>query len=160
MDSVVTWKLKSKDGKIFEADENILQYSEFLKGVIKDFPNNDQPLEITEVNSKSLEKVIEYLKHYEIEKPKEIPRPLPGSDLKALLSEWDYNFINPIPLEEVIDLINAANYLNIADLVNLCSAKCASEMTNCTVEEARDKFGIVPDMTEEEMREYDKYPLD
>ena len=118
MDSVVTWKLKSKDGKIFEADENILQHSEFLKGVIKDFPNNDQALEITEVNSKSLEKVIEYLKHYEIEKPKEIPRPLPGPDLKALLSEWDYNFITPISIEEVIDLINAANYLNIADLVS------------------------------------------
>lgn len=33
-------------------------------------------------------------------------------------------------------------------------------MINCSIEEVREKFGIVPDMTEEEMAEYDTYPLD
>ena len=33
-------------------------------------------------------------------------------------------------------------------------------MINCEVEEAREKFGITSDMTEEEKEEYDKYPLD
>ena len=57
-------------------------------------------------------------------------------------------------------MVNAANYLGINELVNLTSARLASEMINCPIEEARAKFGIVPDMTEEEMAEYDKYPLD
>ena len=36
----------------------------------------------------------------------------------------------------------------------------AHEMCNCEVEEARKKFGIECDMTEEEIAEIDKYPLD
>ena len=94
------------------------------------------------------------------QKTKEIPRPLPSADLKSFISEWDYNFITPLPLEDVIELINAANFLDINDLITLSSARIASEMINCPCEEARDKFGIKPDMSEEEMEEYDKYPLD
>ena len=33
-------------------------------------------------------------------------------------------------------------------------------MINCDDEEARKKFEIVPDMTEEEIRECDKYPIE
>ena len=160
MDAEITRKLKSKDGKLFEVEEKILKGSEFLAKLINDFPNDNEELNIAEVDSKILSKIIDYLKHYETEKPREIPKPLPGPEFKTLVSEWDYNFITPIPLEQIVELINAANYLNIGELVNLCSVRCASEMTNCTVEEAREKFGIYPDMTEEEMREYDKYPLD
>ena len=160
MDAEVSRKLKSKDGKIFEVEEKILKVSEFFKKLLEDFPNDTQELNIAEVDSKILSKIIDYLKHYETEKPKEIPKPLPSPDLKPLLSEWDYNFITPVPLDDLIELINAANYLNIGELVNLCSARCAYEMINCPVEEAREKFGILPDMPEELMREYDKYPLD
>ena len=47
----------------------------------------------------------------------------------------------------------------IKELVDLCSVRLASEITNCSVDEARAKFGIVPDFSEEEIKEYDKYPL-
>ena len=63
-------------------------------------------------------------------------------------------------LDEGINLINAANYLEINGLINILAAKLAHEMCNCEVEEARRKFGIEGDMTEEEIAEYDKYPLD
>ena len=63
-------------------------------------------------------------------------------------------------LEECVDLVNAANLFNINELVNLCSARLAYEMINCPIEEAREKFGMPPNMTEEELRELDKYPLD
>ena len=63
-------------------------------------------------------------------------------------------------LEEAIHLVNAANYLEIDGLINILAAKLAHEMCNCEVEEARRKFGIECDMTEEEIAEYDKYPLD
>ena len=36
----------------------------------------------------------------------------------------------------------------------------AHEMCNCEIEEARQKFGIECDMTEEEIAEIDQYPLD
>ena len=70
------------------------------------------------------------------------------------------NFLGNKSLEDVVNLVNAANYLDISDLINLASARLASEMINCPVEEARKKFGIKTDMTEEEKAEYDKYPID
>ena len=66
----------------------------------------------------------------------------------------------PLSLEDCVNLVNAANFLDISELVSLASARLAYEMINCDVEEARQKFGIFPDMTEEEMKEMDKYPLD
>ena len=152
-------KLKSSDGEIFEVEENYLNKSKVLCE-LKEFLKPDEDLLVKEVEGKTLSKVIEYLKHYVNEEPKEIPKPLPSADLKQLLSEWDYNYISPFSLYETVDLVNAANYLDINGLVNLASARLASEMINCSVEEARKKFGIKGDMTEEELNEMDKYPLD
>ena len=160
MDEANVRKLKSSDGKIFEVNEKILSTSKFFKDLINDYPQPDQEITINQVDGKNIEKIIEYLKHYENEKPKEIPKPLPNNDLKSILSEWDYNFINPLSIADLIDLINAANFLDIGDLVALTAAKLAAEMLTGTIEEVREKFGIKCDMTEEEIAEVDKYPLD
>ena len=160
MDESNVRKLKSSDGKIFEVNEKILSTSKFFKDLINDYPQPDQEIPTNSVDGKNLEKIIEYLKHYENEKPKEIPKPLPNNDLKSILSEWDYNFINPLSIADLIDLINAANFLDIGDLVALTAAKLAAEMLTGTIEEVREKFGIKCDMTEEEIAEIDKYPLD
>ena len=152
-------KLKSKDGEKFEVGDNCLNRSKvFIE--FKDILNLEQEITIKGVDGQTLCKVIEYLEHHVNEEPKEIPKPLPGPDLKPILSEWDYNYITPLPLDNVVNIVNAANYLDIRDLINLASARLASEMINCPVEEAREKFGIKNDMTEEEKAEYDKYPLD
>ena len=160
MDEANVRKLKSSDGKIFEVNEKILSTSKFFKDLINDYPQPDQEITINQVDGKNIEKIIEYLKHYENEKPKEIPKPLPNNDLKSILNEWDYNFINPLSIADLIDLINAANFLDIGDLVALTAAKLAAEMLTGSIEEVRDKFGIKCDMTEEEIAEVDKYPLD
>ena len=160
MDEAVKRKIKSNDGRVFEVDEQSLELSKVLKDLAKDFPQPEAELPTNEVDGKTLEKIVEYLVHYKKDKPKEIPKPIPNPDLKPILDKWDYDFITPLSLEVVVDLVNAANFLNIPDLVNLCCVRMASEMTNCTIEEARAKFGIVSDMTEEEKAEMDKYPLD
>ena len=160
MDEANVRKLKSSDGKVFEVNEKILNTSKFFKELIIDYPQPDQEITINQVDGKNLEKIIEFLKHYENEKPKEIPKPLPNNDLKSILSEWDYNYINPLSIADLIDLINASNFLNIDDLVALTAAKLAAEMLTGTIEEVREKFGIKCDMTEEEIAEVDKYPLD
>ena len=151
-------KLKSSDGQIFEVEENCLNRAKLFHE-LKDVLNSEQEILIKDVEGKTLSKVIEYLKYHVNEEPKEIPKPLPDPDLKQILSEWDYNYISPLPIEDAVDLINAANYLDISDLVNLAAAKLASEMVNCTKEEAREKFGVKNDMTEEELEEFKKYPL-
>ena len=132
-------KLKASDGKIFEIEENCLKRVELFKDNL--FKPNEE-INIEEVNSKELNKIIEYLKHYQYQEPKIIPTPLLDSDLKTVLSEWDYNYISSLSLEECIDLVNAVNYLGIYELIHLTSARLSSEMINCSIEEARAKFGI------------------
>ena len=159
MDIPTAIKLKSSDGKVFEINDKALFLSKFLNDIIDNNRELDQEIIINKVDAKNLEKIVEYLKHYETEKPKEIPKPIPSNDLKSFLNEWDYNFINPISIEELIDLINASNFLGIDSLIKLISAKLASEMMTGTIEEVREKFGIkVPE--EEIDEEWNKYLLD
>ena len=153
MDFGNTRQLKSEDGVLFEVEETALKMSNFFKDLMNDYPAPEQEIIVNQVKSKNLKQIIDYLKHYENEKPKEIVKPLPSGDLKEVLSEWDYNFINPLSIEESIDLLNAAFFLDINELVNLCSAKIASEMLVGTVEEVREKFEW-KNMTDEEKKEY------
>ena len=154
-------KLKSEDGQVFEVEESCLLKSKYLKDLINDYYQDpDQEINISQIDGKNLSKIIEYLRHYENEKPKEIPKPLTSSDLKPILSSWDYNFINSMSLEECIDLANAATFLYINGLINLSTAKLASEMMNGPIEQVREKFGIKSDMTEDEMKKFEKYKLD
>ena len=165
-------KIKTYDDKIYEVPGDIIIKSKLLDGLIEDYDYfNDKDAEIialSEVDSKNLELVIDYLQHYKDKEPKEIPKPFPERTdeefLRGILdnddNDWTYNFISKLSIEEAINLVNAAYYLQIEGLINILAAKLSHEMCNCDVEEARKKFGIECDMTEEEIAEYDKYPLD
>ena len=158
-------KLKSSDGKIFEVPIDILQKSKLFDDINQNDEDEENEIELKEVDGKNLERIIEYLKHYKDIEPKEIPKPFPertdDAFLRSILNDdWTFDYIQSMTLDEAINLINAANYLQIDGLINILAAKLAHEMCNCDVEEQRRKFGIECDMTEEEIAENDKYPLD
>ena len=132
--------LKSEDDQKFEADTESLKLSKFLKDLMIDFPSEEDEIIINRVDGKNLKLIIDYLNHYKNQKIKEIPKPLPSGDLKLYIDEWDYNYINPLTLEETIDLLNAAHILDIEGLINLTSAKIGSEMLIGTVNEVMEKF--------------------
>ena len=158
-------KLKSSDGKIFEVPIDILQKSKLFADINQSDEDEENEIELKEVDGKNLERIIEYLKHYKDIEPKEIPKPFPertdDAFLRSILNDdWTFDYIQSMTLDEAINLINAANYLQIDGLQNILAAKLAHEMCNCDGEEARRKFGIEGDLTEEEIAEYDNYPLD
>ena len=157
-------KLKTSDNIIKEVDSNILMKSKLLDNLLKD-SNEEELFSLPDVDSKYLELVIKYLEHYKDFEPKEVPKPFPERTdeefMKGILNDqWTYDYLTNQTLEELINLVNAADYLQIEGLINIIAAKLAHEMCNCEVEEARKKFGIECDMTEEEIAEIDKYPLD
>ena len=41
---------------------------------------------------------------------------MPSANLSEVIDEWDFKFINSIELDNVFDLINAANYMDIPSL--------------------------------------------
>ena len=135
-------KIKSDDNQIFEVEVESLKLSNFLNSLMIDYPDEEQEIPINLIDGKNLKLVVDYLTHYKTEEIKEIPKPLPSGDLKLYLDEWDFNYINPLTLEETIDLLNAAQILDIKGLLNLTSAKIASEMLTGTVNEVLEKFRI------------------
>ena len=160
-----TVKLKSSDGIIREVDVFLLSKSKLLNGLILDYKGDDEEIPLNDLDAKNLDLIIQYLEHYKDMEPKEIPKPFPERTdeefLKGILNdEWTYNYLTNLTIKELCNLINGATYLHIDGLINIIAAKLAHEMCNCEVEEARQKFGIECDMTEEEIAEIDKYPLD
>ena len=135
-------KIKSDDNQVFEVEVESLKLSNFLNSLMIDYPDEEEEIPINLIDGKNLKLVIDFLTHYKTEEIKEIPKPLPSGDLKLYLDEWDYDYINPLTLEETIDLLNAAQILDIKGLLNLTSAKIASEMLTGTVNEVLEKFRI------------------
>ena len=158
-------QLKSSDNVIFEVPVDILQKAKLLSDLLYEACEEKETIFLREVDSFNLEKIIQYLKHYKDFEPKEIPKPFPertdDAFLRGILNDdWTFDFLQQMSLEDLINLVNSANYLQIDGLIKIIAAKLAHEMCNCEIEEARRKFGIECDMTEEEIAEIDKYPLD
>ena len=84
---------------------------------------------------------------------------LSDTAVENVIEKWDADYILPIPKEECVSIINAANYMDIPSLLQLACAKIAALMMDLPVEEIQKEFGIENDMTEEEAAEYDKYPI-
>ena len=158
-------KLKSKDNQIYEVSIDFLEKAKLISGIVEDASDEDDTIFLREIDEINLIRIIDYLVHYQKEEPKEIPKPFPDRTddafLRSILNDdWTFDYIQNMTLEEAINLVNAADYLQIDGLINILAAKLSHEMCNCDVEEQRRKFGIECDMTEEEVAEYDKYPLD
>ena len=158
MESEKTITLKSSDNQSFQIGTKAASRSKLINDILKDYQDeSDFPL--PEVDGKTLKKIIEYLEHYKDSEPKEIPKPLKDSKLENVIEKWYADYILPIPKEECVSIINAANYMDIPSLLQLACAKIAALMMDLPVEEIQKEFGIENDMTEEEAAEYDKYPI-
>ena len=159
----MTIDVKTSDNKIITGiPGDIILKSKLLSGIYEDYI--EDTIVLNEIDSKNFELVMEYVQHYKNMEPKEIPKPFPETTdeefFRSILNDdWTYNFLTKLNISEAINLINGAYYLQMDGLINLLSAKLAHEMCNCSIEEAREKFGIESDMTEEEIAEVDQFQL-
>ncbi|MCL7040874.1 hypothetical protein MKW94_018605 [Papaver nudicaule] len=131
--------LRSSDGDAFQVSVDVALQSQTIKHMVADnCAENGIPL--ANVTSEVLAKVIEYFKKH-VQCPK-------GEELKA----WDAEFVK-VEQPELFDLILAANYLNIKDLMELTCQTVADMFTGKTAEEIRKTFNIKNDYTPEEEEE-------
>lgn len=101
--------------------------------------DNDEDIPLLNVNDKCMKKIIEYMKYYHNDNMNNIEKPLISSDLKDIIQVWYVNFID-IEQEFLFSLVQAANYLDIQPLLNLCCAKIASMIKNKTSDEIKEIF--------------------
>lgn len=148
--------LSSEQVKI-NIDSKSAERSSLLKGLIQDY-TEDTDIPMPEIKTDILKKCVDYLTHYKDSEPREIPKPLPSPNLLDVTDEWDVNFIS-IDLDSVFDLINAANYLDIKQLLDLSCAKIASTMKGKSAEEIRAIFNLENDLTDDEIKEFEEYQI-
>ena len=84
------------------------------------------------------------------EEPPYIERPLKKDNIEELVSEFYAGLVKLEKDDDLFDLINAANYMEIATLLDLACAKAATQMQNMSVVEARKYFNLENDFTPEE----------
>nr|GMD65762.1 SKP1-like protein 1A [Ipomoea batatas] len=133
--------LRSSDEEIFEVEESVALEMQTIKYMIDD-ECVDTVIPIANVTGKILAKVIEYCKsHAKAAKTSQ-------DDLK----DFDANFIK-VDHQTLLDLIMAANFLNVKSLLDLTCQAVANLIENKTVEELRKNFNIQNDFTPEEEEE-------
>ena len=158
MDVEKTIKVKSSDGKVIELSTKAASKSKLLSGVIQDYPE-DSEFPLNKINGATLEKVKEYLVHYQDSEPKQIEKPL-QKDFKDCVDEWDYKFIGD-DNTQILAIIFAANFMDIKPLLELAAAKVATLIRGTTTESIRKDFEIKDFSKEEEKQmENDKSILE
>jgi S-phase kinase-associated protein 1 len=81
--------------------------------------------------------------------PTPVPRPIASNDLARIAGGWDARFIN-VDLDFLGEIIVAANYLDIKELLELGCVKIASMIKGKDADEVRAAFDIQEEFTEEE----------
>ncbi|GLJ36415.1 hypothetical protein SUGI_0731140 [Cryptomeria japonica] len=141
-------RLKSSDDEMFEVDQAVAFESETIKNMIED-TGVESVVPLPNVNSKILAKVIEYCKyHVDAAKTTEETTAISEGDVK----KWDQEYVK-VDQATLFDLILAANYLNINNLLHFTCQTVADMIEGKSPEEIRKTFNIKNDFTPEEEAE-------
>jgi S-phase kinase-associated protein 1 len=156
-----TVTLSCGDGTVFTVERYIVDMSQTITTLVEDL--EDQPdavIPLLNVSGPVMAKVIEFCRHHcappVADSSAAGPSTSRQTDIKREDSEatkkWNAEFLE-IEQSALFDLILAANYLNIAELLDVTCDKVADMMKNKTPEEIRKTFNIKNDFTPEEEEE-------
>ena len=154
-------RLISSDNQKLTIDIKSCEKSKLLKDILIDY-EKEEDLPLPEVDSETLKYIIEYLEHYKNSEPIPIEKPLKSNDIKIVLEKqpWDLEYISKLSEESLHKLISAANYMDIYPLLSLSCCRIACELQDKPISEIQKFIGIECDMTEEQKKEYDQYPIE
>ncbi|KAK7754463.1 hypothetical protein SLS62_003483 [Diatrype stigma] len=171
--------LQSDDSEQFTVDRKVVLPSGLIRELLEDLPELEATMviPIPGCSGAVLEKVLEWCERYcdgaeivdfytadekeftswWVEHParKQETRPYQtthrGQESVANLDVpiWDSIFLD-VGMDDLIDLINAANYLEIEVLFERCCKTMAVKLTGKTTEEMRKILGVVSDLAPEE----------
>lgn len=138
--------LISSDKKPVIFENNLIEYSEYLKGLKKD-TNIDFKEDI-------LIKVKEYLSNYDTAIATPIPKILTKSNFSEDVGDWNAEYIQSMNFENVFHLTNAGNIFKLQHLHELACARIAFFMReNNSPDEVAKEFTIQCILTQDEVKE-------
>ena len=144
-DDVVT--LQSQDGQDFPVEVKVAKMSGTLKDLIDD-AGVENAVPLPNVTGKILSKVVDYCK-YHTEHPTAQGEDKKDEKRTDDIIPWDLEFCK-VDQPTLFELILAANYLDIKELLDLTCKTVANMIKGKTPEEIRKTFNIKNDFTPEE----------
>lgn len=149
--------LRSSDGEAFEVSEQVIAAASVtIKGMIGEASSSaagadTTTLPIPNVTAATLSRVLDYVnKHSADIQPDDYNFCAPGDEHP--LARFDDDFVD-VDNDTLIDLVHAAEYLNIKKLFDLTCKAVADKLKGRTIDEIRKTFSIVNDYTKEEEEE-------
>lgn len=139
-------KLQSSDKQIIEVDEAVGRKMKIVSTLLKDMPNDPGPIPLMNVEAASLKLVIQWLEKH-VDDP---PHGEEDFDTKRAreIPPWDKSFLGALPDEKLFELMLAANYLDVEDLLEVACKTVAQSMVGKSADEIRERFGLENDMPE------------
>ena len=150
--------LVSKDGDRFEISYAAAMMSSLIETILGEKNGDDssdsddeheEEIPLPKLSSEVLRKVIDFCNHHQGTKMKSIAKPLKSTNMAELVSPWDANYID-VEQELLFELVLAANYMDIKDLLDLTCAKVASMIKGKSPESIRQTFNITNDFSPQE----------
>ena len=136
-----TIKIISKSGSELSMSKQAASLSKYLKSNLAIY-NEKYPIEIKNIEENILKYIIEYLENNNSEE-------IIFTSLEKL-NDYSKNFLDKLKNEELIDLVVAANILDIDLLLDMLCAKISSKCDSKSENEIFEMFGINPTFTKEE----------
>lgn len=103
--------------------------------------DSKQIIPLLNIKSDILKLIVDFCEYHAITPVGEIEKPLKKVEIKEILSEWDLKFLK-MENEVLLELILAANYMDIKELLSVVCVKIAFVFRNNTVEEIKNIFKI------------------
>lgn len=116
-----------------------------IRNLLSDIEDQEDAIPLPNVTSEVLARIVEFCKYRtgKEERDEEV-------------KERDAAFLSDMDTPTLIQVIRAANYLDVACLLDLTCQRVADMLRGKTPSEIRQMFGIADDMTPDDHREIDK----
>lgn len=143
-----------QQNKEFKVSLEAAKMSLLFRDILGDAEGKENIIPVTDTSPETLALVLEYMEYHVDHPAKVLERPL-KNPIEELIDEWDYDFLfRKLKTENghgpLFEVMQAANFLNINDLLDLTCGCVASMIHGKTAEQIREMFKIENDFTKEE----------
>ncbi|XP_019869981.2 S-phase kinase-associated protein 1 isoform X2 [Aethina tumida] len=150
-------KLRST-GEIIEMNVDAAKYCSTLKDMIDNLglgEEDDEPLSVP-INTATLNKVMEWVTFHKEDPPNPENLEENGPKKSDDICKWDANFVSEIDDVLFFDMMMAANYLNIKDLIEVLLKTLANNLKTRNAAQIREKYNIQNDIGASDAKRYSK----
>ena len=141
-----TLNLISSEGKSFNLLVERAKMSELVKTAYDEDAEDGTPQDIPLPNltTSIVDAVVKFVNQHATDPMTPVEKPLKSASVRDMVQEWYATFIN-LPQEQILEMMLAANYLDIKPLLDLTCAAIALKIKGKNPDDIKAEFNIGAD---------------